>query len=111
MVTDVRTWRPERIFDVWHDRAVFHFLTEIADRAAYVSLLTRTVPLRGHAVIATFAPDGPERCSGLEVRRYDERTLTAELGAAFALITSTRETHLTPWGKPQSFQYGLFRRV
>ena len=98
-------------FDVWHDRAVFHFLTDPADRAAYVSLLRRAVPVGGHAVIATFAPDGPERCSGLEVRRYDGRSLAAELGAGLTLITSTRETHLTPWGKPQSFQYGLFRRV
>jgi SAM-dependent methyltransferase len=97
-------------FDVWHDRAVFHFLTDPADRAAYVSLLARTVPCGGHAVIATFAMDGPERCSGLHVRRYDPATLAAELGPAFALVTFARETHVTPWGKPQSFQYSVFRR-
>lgn len=97
-------------FDVWHDRAVFHFLTSPLDRATYVSLLSRTVPLGGHAVVATFAPDGPDRCSGLEVRRYDEQSLAAELGVGFALEASSRETHLTPWGKPQSFQYAVFRR-
>jgi SAM-dependent methyltransferase len=98
-------------FDVWHDRAVFHFLTNPADRAAYVTLLARTVPDGGHAVIATFAPDGPEKCSGLEVRRYSGRTLSAELGPAFKLLKSVPETHMTPWGKPQSFQYSVFRRV
>jgi SAM-dependent methyltransferase len=98
-------------FDVWHDRAVFHFLTDAADRAAYMSLLARTVPSGGHVVVATFASDGPERCSGLEVRRYDPETLAAELGPAFALVTSTRETHITPWGKPQSFQYSVFQRT
>jgi SAM-dependent methyltransferase len=98
-------------FDVWHDRAVFHFLTDPAGRAAYTSLLARTIPTGGHAVIATFAPDGPERCSGLDVRRYDERSLAAELGADLALVTAVRETHLTPWGRPQPFQYGVFRRA
>jgi SAM-dependent methyltransferase len=97
-------------FDVWHDRAVFHFLTSAVDRAAYVSLLLRTVLLGGHAVVATFAPDGPDQCSGLEVRRYDEQSVAAELGVGFALEASTRETHTTPWGRPQSFQYSLFRR-
>ena len=98
-------------FDVWHDRAVFHFLTDADNRAAYVSLLAQTVPSGGHAVMATFAMDGPDRCSGLEVRRYDPETLAAELGPAFALVTSARESHVTPWGKPQSFQYSVFRRV
>ena len=98
-------------FDVWHDRAVFHFLTEPAARAAYVALLSRTVPAGGHVIIATFAPDGPQQCSGLPVQRYDGQRLAAELGAGFGLLKSVPETHLTPWGKPQSFQYSLFRRV
>jgi SAM-dependent methyltransferase len=98
-------------FDVWHDRAVFHFLTEAADRAAYAGLLSRSVPVGGHAVIATFAPDGPEKCSGLPVRRYDAKGLAGALGADFELRKSVSQTHHTPWGKPQSFQYSLFRRV
>jgi 2-polyprenyl-3-methyl-5-hydroxy-6-metoxy-1,4-benzoquinol methylase len=98
-------------FDVWHDRAVFHFLTATADRAAYKALLARTVPVGGHAVIATFALDGPEKCSGLEVHRYDRQTLGAELGTQFNLLKSAPEMHVTPWGAEQSFQYSLFRRV
>ena len=71
IVADVTAGPDLGTFDVWHDRAVFHFLTAAEDRAAYAALLARTVPVGGHAVIATFAPDGPEKCSGLEVRRYD----------------------------------------
>jgi len=97
--------------DVWHDRAVFHFLTNAADRAEYRKSLLESVELGGHAVIGTFALDGPEKCSGLEVRRYDAALLAAELGAEFALVKSEAEQHLTPWGKPQSFQFCLFRRV
>jgi len=96
-------------FDVWHDRAVFHFLTAPADRAAYVKVLTRTVPAGGHAVIATFSLEGPEKCSGLAVRRYSGVTLAAELGKAWSLLKSVPETHLTPWGKPQAFQYSVFK--
>jgi SAM-dependent methyltransferase len=98
-------------FDVWHDRAVFHFLTAQVDRAAYADLLARTVPIGGHAVIATFAPDGPEKCSGLEVRRYDGPALAAELGPQVKLLKCVPELHRTPWGAPQSFQYSLFVRV
>ena len=98
-------------FDVWHDRAVFHFLTTSADRAAYTALLVQTVPVGGHVVIATFALDGPEKCSGLEVRRYDGPTLAAELGPHFSLLKSLPEMHITPWGGEQSFQYSLLRHV
>lgn len=95
-------------YDVWHDRAVFHFLTELADRKRYVGLLQRTIPPGGHAVIATFAMDGPAKCSGLDVRRYDGPSLALELGSGFALVKTVAEIHLTPWGKPQSFQYSVF---
>ena len=98
-------------FDVWHDRAVFHFLTDPEQRAEYVSLLSRSVLVGGHAVIATFALDGPEKCSGLPVRRYDAKSLSAELGAGFTLIKSVPAIHTTPSGKPQSFQYSVFRRL
>jgi SAM-dependent methyltransferase len=111
VVADVTAAPDLGTFDVWHDRAVFHFLTEPADRAAYAALLARTVPTGGHAVIATFALDGPEKCSGLEVRRYDGLALAAELGRQFRLLKSVPELHRTPWNAPQSFQYSLFERV
>ncbi len=96
--------------DVWHDRALFHFLIDAADRAAYVALLKRTIPMGGYAVIATFAPDGPEKCSGLPVRRYDAAALQAELGPEFRLVKSVPETHRTPWGGRQPFQYSVFQQ-
>lgn len=111
MVADVTAAPDLGVFDVWHDRAVFHFLTAAKDRAAYVALLARTVPVGGHAVIATFALDGPEKCSGLDVRRYDGVTLAAELGPGFRLLKSVPELHRTPWNATQSFQYSLFERV
>jgi SAM-dependent methyltransferase len=97
-------------FDLWHDRAVFHFLTEPADRAAYRALMERTIPTGGHAVIATFAPDGPAKCSGLNVQRYGPASLAVEVGDGFELVESAPELHLTPWGAPQPFQYSVFRR-
>ncbi len=111
IVADVTAIPGLGTFDVWHDRAVFHFLTNPADRAAYVALLQRTLAVGRHAVIATFAPDGPEKCSGLDVRRYSGQTLRAELGAAWELLKTVPETHITPGGKPQSFQYSVFRRA
>ncbi|MEO5923802.1 MAG: class I SAM-dependent methyltransferase [Bryobacteraceae bacterium] len=96
--------------DVWHDRAVFHFLTRAEDRNAYVQLLRKCLVPGGYTIFATFAPDGPERCSGLEVCRYDSQTLAAELGAGFTLLKTVPETHHTPWGQSQSFQYSVFRR-
>ena len=111
IVADVTAGPDLGTFDVWHDRAAFHFLTASADRVAYAALLARTVPVGGHAVIATFALDGPEKCSGLEVRRYDGSALAAELGPRFRMLTSVPELHRTPWGAAQSFQYSLFERV
>lgn len=111
VVADVTQIESVGVFDLWHDRAVFHFLTEPEDRARYVDLLSRSIPSGGHAVIATFAPEGPDQCSGLPVRRYDSTALSRELGEGFELRKSVPETHLTPWGKPQAFQYSLFRRT
>ncbi len=111
MVADVTAGPDLGTFDVWHDRAVFHFLTAPAGRAAYAGLLARTVRVGGHAVIATFALDGPEKCSGLEVQRYDGIALAAELGPQFRLLKSVPELHRTPWNAPQSFQYSLFKRI
>jgi len=109
VVSDVTTWTPERTFDLWHDRAVFHFLVDRDDRAAYIDRLGRALRPGGHAIIATFAPDGPEKCSGLPVVRYSPESLGAVLGAKFELVTSRRDLHQTPWGSPQSFQFSLFK--
>lgn len=97
--------------DLWHDRAVFHFLVDAHLRQRYIAALRRTLRAGGHAVIATFAPDGPERCSGLPVMRYDAPALAQALGDAFELIRSEREVHVTPWGREQAFSYAVFRRA
>lgn len=96
--------------DIWHDRAVFHFLTEPADRAAYLARLDRHLSPQGQIIIATFALDGPERCSNLPVVRYSAETLAQTMGAGFQLVDSQTEQHLTPRGASQSFLYHRFRR-
>lgn len=111
IVADVTAWQTTRSYDVWHDRAAFHFLTDARDRAAYVACLLKAVGPGGHAMIATFAPDGPERCSGLPVMRYDAESLADVLGGDFRLVTSRRHEHTTPWGATQRFQFSLFRRT
>jgi SAM-dependent methyltransferase len=107
---DLTRWEPSRTYDLWHDRAAFHFLTEPTDRAAYVACLKAALNPGGHAVIATFAPDGPERCSGLPVVRYDGTSLAAMLGDVFELLQTVRHAHRTPMGGIQNFQFSLFRR-
>lgn len=109
IVADVTTWIPQRSYGIWHDRAVFHFLTEQADRTAYVETLRKAVRPGGHAIIATFAMDGPERCSGLPIVRYDAESLLATLGDGFLLVETRRHLHATPFGTTQSFQFSLFR--
>ena len=111
IVADVTAGPELGTFDVWHDRAVFHFLITPADRIAYVALLEKTVRPGGIAIVATFAPDGPERCSGLDVRRYHGHGLAAELGSPFNLVKSVPERHVTPSGQTQSFQYSVLRRI
>ncbi len=101
---------PAAHYAVWHDRAVFHFLTDPLARARYIEQLNHALQANGHVIIATFALDGPEMCSGLPVARYDVAGLQAVLGAAFTLISSHTETHLTPWGSEQNFIYCHFRR-
>ena len=101
---------PEQAYDVWHDRAVFHFLTQPADRQRYVQTVRRAVRKGGHVIVATFAPDGPDHCSGLEVVRYSPETLHAEFGTGFELKDSTRETHHTPFGTEQKFVYCYCRK-
>jgi SAM-dependent methyltransferase len=94
--------------DVWHDRAVFHFLVDPADRERYLERLRSTLKAGGTAIIATFAADGPERCSGLPVQRYSAAALAGALGEGFALVGSVAHQHTTPWGSGQSFQYCRF---
>ena len=107
---DVTTWQPARSFDWWHDRAVFHFQTPPESQHAYLATLERALAPTGHAVLATFADDGPEQCSGLATMRFDEATLTATVSPVLEPIRFVRETHTTPSGAAQSFLYGLFRR-
>lgn len=100
---------PRPSFNVWHDRAVFHFLTDADDRRRYVEQVRLAVRPGGHVLIATFAHDGPIRCSGLEVVCYTPETLHSEFGESFSLLSSTREEHTTPFGTQQAFVYCVFR--
>ncbi|MGY8663618.1 class I SAM-dependent methyltransferase [Bradyrhizobium sp. UFLA05-109] len=110
IVADVTTWQPARSYDVWHDRAAFHFLTGPSDRAAYIGRMRSAVRESGHVIIGTFALDGPEKCSGLPVQRYDGNSLAAELGPDFALLETRHDVHRTPWNSTQAFQFSRFRR-
>lgn len=101
---------PPSAFDVWHDRAVFHFLTDEEDRKRYVKQVERSVKPGGHVLIATFAPDGPVKCSGLDVVRYSPEGLLAELGASFRLVRALNEDHATPMATVQRFVYCVFQR-
>ncbi len=111
MVADVLVAGDLGTFDLWHDRAVFHFLTEADDRRRYVAAAAGTVRVGGHAIISAFAPTGPEKCSGLAVCRYDAPSLSREFGPLFVPVASATETHQTPWGKAQDFIYVTLRRV
>jgi SAM-dependent methyltransferase len=98
-------------FDVWHDRAVFHFLTAPEQRIAYVQAVARAVRPRGHVIVSTFGPEGPAKCSGLDVARYDADSLHGEFGERFKLIDSSKELHRTPFGTTQQFLYCYCRLV
>jgi len=101
----------DRTYDVWHDRAALHFLTEESQRQAYVERLTRALEVGGHAIIATFAPDGPEKCSGLPVVRHDAASLSRLVGPSFDCLSTQRHNHETPWQTAQAFQFTVFRKV
>lgn len=111
ITADITAWRPTIQVDLWHDRAVFHFLTTPAQRRGYVSALEAALRPGGWLVMATFAPDGPEACSGLPVQRWSAPELAQELGAGFSLVHAERDTHTTPRGSPQAFTWAVFRRV
>ncbi len=102
-ITQVRLESPA--YDVWHDRAVFHFLTSIEQRAAYVQNVAKSVNPGGHVIVSTFGPEGPTKCSGLEVMRYDAESLHNEFGTRFRLVESLKEQHRTPFGTTQQFLY------
>jgi SAM-dependent methyltransferase len=108
---DATTFQTSRTFDVWHDRAVFHFLTDPAERFRYRLGLKRALRAGGNLIIATFAPDGPEKCSGLSVCRYGKDNIVAELGSDFELLETAEETHRTPWDTTQHFNYFRFRKM
>ena len=108
-VADITEWHPIRRYDVWHDRAVFHFLIQPEQRGAYRKALAAGLAPGGLVIIATFALDGPERCSGLPVERYDADKLAAELGPSVRLIEAWRDEHVTPAGAKQSFNWCAFR--
>jgi ubiquinone/menaquinone biosynthesis C-methylase UbiE len=105
----LRATLPERRFRFWHDRAVFHFLTDLADRAAYVAQVRRAVRPGGYVLVSIFAEDGPSKCSGLPVARYSAESLHREFDGGFRLVESAREQHVTPAGVRQSFTYCLCR--
>lgn len=111
VVTDIRDWQPDRTFDVWHDRAAYHFLTDPDDQQQYWLLVRESVPQGGHVVVATFAEDGPDACSGLPITRYSPAALQQAMGMGFEVLRTRREQHTTPTGGTQSFQWTLAQRV
>ena len=108
---DITSFIAKESFDVWHDRAVFHFLTDAADRLSYVDVMCNALKPGGHAIVATFNLDGPEKCSGLDVVRYSPESMSAIFGAGFQLVETRSEKHETPGGASQSFVYCRFIRV
>jgi ubiquinone/menaquinone biosynthesis C-methylase UbiE len=108
---DVTQFNAPHPFSLWHDRAVFHFLTAVEDRQRYVEVLKRTLVSGGHVIIAAFALGGPTRCSGLEIVQYDAAKLMAELGQDFHLEEQQTENHLTPAGKEQLFGFFRLRKL
>jgi trans-aconitate methyltransferase len=110
IVNDVLAWSPARAYDVWHDRAVFHFLTGEHERTVYRATLLKGLRPHGALILGTFAEDGPERCSGLPVHGWSAEALAAEFGDEFRLIESVREDHRTPGGAVQPFTWARFER-
>lgn len=110
IIGNVLEWQPSGHFDIWHDRAAFHFLTEPADQDSYLNVMDRALLPGGHAIIGSFAPDGPASCSGLPVARYDAALLAERLGPGYRLLRSLMHDHHTPWGSVQRFHFGLFMK-
>lgn len=112
IAADATTWEPQpNAYRVWHDRAAFHFLTNEQEQRAYIERLKTGLMIGGHAILGTFALDGPEKCSGLPVARHNSNSLSSLLGAGFALIDSRPHEHATPWGSTQKFQFSTFKKT
>ena len=111
IVSDITKFDVFQKFSLWHDRALFHFLTDPSDREIYVKALINALSHEGHLIIATFAIGGPKKCSGLEIVQYDSEKMIAELGDNFKLVEERKEVHITPANKEQKFNFFLFRRV
>ena len=111
LVSDITQFDPPRKFVLWHDRAVFHFLTRADDRQSYLQRLHRGLQNNGHLIIATFAIGGPTKCSGLDIEQYDEDKMSRELGEGFELLDVHHELHITPANKEQKFIYFHYRKV
>lgn len=111
VASDVCLWRPDRSYEVWHDRAVFHFLVQPSERDAYIALAARAVVSGGIIVIGTFAIDGPTQCSGLSTSRYDSEGIAKVFGSTFTLLHTEREDHVTPDGVVQRFLWSVLRRA
>lgn len=111
IVSDVRDFFPTKSFDLWHDRAAYHFLTSPDDQAGYLSLARKWIKLGGYLILGTFSTDGPKKCSGLEISQYDESALTAAFEDGFQKIECLTEDHQTPFGTFQNFLFCTFRRV
>ena len=109
--SDLRQFAPLHSFDIWHDRAVFHFFNDEYSKKLYVDALKKTVRKNGHIIIATFAQDGPTKCSGLDITQYDNESIRLVLGDEFKLLDHQLETHLTPKGNRQRFIYFTFERI
>lgn len=110
IVADFTTWEPSEKYDLWHDRAAFHFLTEPNDRSAYAECVLRGVKPEGHVIIGTFALDGPEQCSGLPIVRYDASSIAKIFGSQFEVAETRDDDHQTPMGRTQKFQFSRFHR-
>ena len=111
IVSDITQFDTSQKFSLWHDRALFHFLTDPSDREIYVKALIKAIRTEGHLIIATFATGGPEKCSGLEIVQYDSEKMIAELGDNFSLVEERKEIHITPAKKEQEFIFFHFLRV
>jgi len=109
--TDITNFQPAAAYDLWHDWAVFHFLTDSNDRRKYIDVLNNALAPDGHVIISTFDLEGPSKCSGLDVERYNEEKLAKEIGVHFKLIKSINEDHETPWKARQRFMYCYFRKI
>lgn len=111
IISDILDFQPHKKFDFWHDRAVFHFLTNPKEREKYLEVMSGALNIDAYVLISTFGPEGPEKCSGLPVQRYDSDSIQHTLGSGYQLLSTEQEIHLTPWGSHQQFVHCLFKRV